>query len=102
MESVARIYKPDSEHPLLETSVERLLRAVNHASVQMLVHLEQLPLDVKSYNLRETYQYIRSGTKYYGYYKKVEPYWTYARPLYHLGRLAMGTNPIHRSRLGGQ
>lgn len=94
MESVARIYKPDSEHPLLETSVERLLRAVNHASVHMLVHLEQLPLDVKSYNLRETYQYIRSGTKYYGYYKKVEPYWTYARPLYHLGRLAMGTNPI--------
>ncbi|MDA0812383.1 MAG: hypothetical protein O3C21_08370 [Verrucomicrobia bacterium] len=94
MESVARIYKPDSEHPLLETSVERLLRAMNHASVQMLVHLEQLPLDVKSYNLRETYQYIRSGTKYYGYYKKVEPYWTYARPLYHLGRLAMGTNPI--------
>ncbi|MEZ5324976.1 MAG: hypothetical protein R3F19_07925 [Verrucomicrobiales bacterium] len=94
MESVARIYKPESEHPLLETSVERLLRAVNHASVQMLVHLEQLPLDVKSYNLRETYQYIRSGTKYYGYYKKVEPYWTYARPLYHLGRLALGTNPI--------
>ncbi|MGK0189243.1 MAG: hypothetical protein ACI9R3_005060 [Verrucomicrobiales bacterium] len=94
MESVALIYKPDSEHPLLETSVERLLHAVNHASVQMLVHLQQLPLDVKSYNLRETYRYLRSGAKFYGYYKRVEPYWSYARPLYHLGRLAMGTNPI--------
>lgn len=94
MESVAMIYRPESEHPLLETSVEKLLYAVNHASVQMLVHLQQLPLDVKSYNLRETYQYIRSGAKFYGYYKRVEPYWNYARPLYHLGRLAMGTNPV--------
>ena len=94
IESIARVYQPDSEHPLLETSVEQLLRAVNRASVQMLVHFQQLPLDVKSYNLRETYQYVRAGAKYYGYYKKVEPYWTYARPLYHLGRLAFGTNPI--------
>ena len=94
VDSVARVYQPDSEQPLLETSVEQLLRAVNRFSVQLLVHLDQLPLDVKTYNLRETYQYVRSAAKYYGYYKRVEPYWNYARPVFHLGRLAMGANPI--------
>ena len=94
VESVARIYQPDSDHPLLETSLEKLLRAVNRVSVQLLVHLDQLPLDVKSYNIREAYGRVRSATKYYGYYKKVEPYWSYARPVYHLGRLALGANPI--------
>ena len=94
IESVARVYQPESEHPLLETSVEKLLRSANRASIQLLVHLDDLPVDVKSINLREAYERVQSAAKYYGYYKKVEPYWNYARPLYHIGRIAMGANPI--------
>jgi hypothetical protein len=91
---VARIYQPNVERPLLETSLERVLRAAGRASLQFLVVLDDLPISVKEYNLNSLYKYIRQAVKAYGAYKSVEPYWGYANTAYYLGRLALGVNPL--------
>ncbi|MGE0084195.1 MAG: hypothetical protein AB7S75_07205 [Desulfococcaceae bacterium] len=92
--SVARIYHPESQNPLLETSVEQLLRSANRIALQVLVLLEQLPLDIKTYNLKKIYETVQAGVKAYGVYKSIDPYWTYFRPVYYLGRFALGSNPV--------
>ena len=94
MESVARIYQPDSENPLLETNVELLLRAANRIALQLLVVLEQLPLDIKSYSIRNIYDSVQTGLKFYGVYKAANPYWHFLRPVYYLGRYGLGGNPV--------
>lgn len=94
MESVARIYQPGSENPLLETNVELLLRAANRIALQMLVVLEQLPLDIKSYSFRNIYESVQTGIKIYGVYKAANPYWNFLRPVYYLGRYGLGANPV--------
>jgi hypothetical protein len=91
---VARIYQPSIEQPLLETSLERVLRAAGRACLQFLVVLDELPISVKEYNLNSIYGYIRQGVKAYGAYKSVEPYWGYANTAYYLGRLALGASPL--------
>ncbi len=93
-EGVARIYQPGAKHPLLETSVEDILRFIQRSSLQILVQLEQLPLDVKRYNLREAYGLSQRALSYYGIYKSVSSYWDHARPMWFLGRLALGANPL--------
>ncbi len=94
IESVAKIYKPDSENPLLETSIEKLLRSINRISLQLLILLEQLPLDLKGYNLKKTYENIRAGVKAYEFYKSAKPYIPLIRPFYYLGHFVLGTNPV--------
>ncbi|MEM7387727.1 MAG: hypothetical protein AAF514_22560, partial [Verrucomicrobiota bacterium] len=94
IEKVARIYQPDSEHPLLEVSIENIFRFLQRASLQFLVQLEQLPIDIKRYNLRETHAFVKKAMDYYGLYKTVSPYWDYARPVFFLGRFALGANPV--------
>ena len=93
-EGVARVYQPNSDHPLMETSMEQVLRFLHNVSLQLLVQLEQLPLDVKGFNLRETYRFVKKAMDYYGMYKKVNPYWNYAKPAIFLGRFALGANPL--------
>lgn len=90
----ARVYRPDVENPLLETSVERVLRAISRSALQMLVVMEKLPLDVKQYNINDIYMYVRQAVKAYGAYKSVQAYWSYANTAYYLGRLALGANPF--------
>jgi len=94
IESVAKIYKPDSENPLLETSIEKLLRSINRISLQLLILLEQLPLDLKGYNIKSMYENIRAGVRAYELYKSAKPYIPLIRPVYYLGRFVLGTNPV--------
>lgn len=91
---VARIYQPNVDQPLLETSLERVLRAGGRASLQFLVVLDELPISVKEHNLNSLYGYVRQAVKAYGAYKTVEPYWGYANTALYLGRLALGASPI--------
>ena len=93
-ESVARIYNPESKNPLLETNVEQLLRAVNRVALQLLVLLEQFPIDFKSYNIQTIYETVQTGVKVYNVYKTAVPYWTFLRPAYYLGRFTLGSNPL--------
>ncbi len=94
MEDVARIYNPDSANPLLETSVEKLLRAINRIALQLLVLLEQMPIDFKRYNIRSMYDTIQAGVRAYNTYKTALPYWNYLRPVYYVGRFSLGSNPL--------
>lgn len=92
--SVAQIYRPDLAEPLLETSAEKILRAASRTCLQLLVLTEQLPLDVKSYNLRKLHAYIQNAVKAYGMYRSVEPYWPMLNRAYYLGRVALGASPV--------
>jgi len=91
IESVARIHHPDSEHPILETSVENLLRSLNRLSMQLLVYIDGFPINIKDYNLRKTYLYIQHSVTAIGYYKKAEPFLSFAAPVLRIG---MAANPV--------
>jgi hypothetical protein len=94
MTKVARIYEPNSEHPLLETSLPRIIRGVSRACLQMLVVIDELPLDVKKYSINRMANYIRRAVQAYRMYRSSEPYWPYVNTAWYLSRFAMGTNPL--------
>ena len=91
IESVARIHNPESQSPLLETSIENLFRSLNRVSLQLLVLIDSFPINIKEYNLRKTYLYIQKSATTIGYYKKAEPFLTFASPLLRIG---MAANPL--------
>ncbi len=91
---VARIYNPNAEEPLLETSVAHVIRGASRASLHFLSQLDELPLNVKDYNIKSLYGYIRQAANAYKTYKSAEPYFPYANAAWYIGRLAMGANPI--------
>src|SRR4051812_11784860 len=91
---VARIYQPDVGQPLLEASLARVFRAVSRAGLQLLVVLDELPVDVKHASLNTLYGYIRSAVNTWRMYKSAEPYWPYVNTAFYLGRFALGANPL--------
>ena len=90
---VARIYKPESEFPLLETSFEQLARAASRICLHTLVLLEQLPVNVQHYNINTLYGYIRKAVVGYGVYQKATPWLNYLSRGIYAGRMAATTNP---------
>lgn len=94
IERVARIYQPDCGNPLLETSVDQLLRAGSRICLHLLVVLERLPLDLHQENLSTLHEYLRKAVKAYDLYTAAEPYLGYASRALYAGRLAMGANPV--------
>lgn len=94
-ESIARVYKPDSNLPLLELNLESLLKAVNRASLQIILLLEELPiLEVKEMNLRKVSENIRTASKVYRKYEEIQHYLAPVRYLWHGGKFLFTTNPI--------
>lgn len=91
---VARIYQPSVEQPLLEASLTRVFRAISRASLQMLVMLDELPVDVKHASLSQLYGYVRSAVNTWRMYKSAEPYWPYVNTAWYAGRMALGANPL--------
>jgi hypothetical protein len=94
MTKVAHIYEPSAEHPLLETSLPRIIRGVSRGCLQLLVVLDELPLDVKKYSVNRMANYIRRAVQAYRMYRSSEPYWPYVNTAWYLSRFAMGTNPL--------
>ena len=94
IERVARVYNPDSTQPLLETSFEQLARAASRICLHSLVLLEQLPLDVKSYNIRQIHDYIRKAVMSYGAYQTAAPWLKRLSRGAYVGRLVAGANPV--------
>ncbi len=94
-ETIARVYKPESELPLLELNLESLFKAVNRASLQIILLLEELPiLEVKEMNLRKVSENIRTASKVYRKYEELQPYLAPVRYLWHGGKLLMTSNPL--------
>jgi hypothetical protein len=93
-QKVVRIYRPEIKHPLLEASMARIVRGVGRASLQVLVVLDELPLNVKDASLGTLYGYVRNAVNAWQLYKSSEVYWPYMNAAFYLGRFAMGANPI--------
>lgn len=94
IESVARIYQPESKRPLLETSIETLLKSLNHITLQLMFQVEQLPFNLKDYSLSKAYEHIRKASKVYQAYQSVSPILPYVSYTWQVGRLVLGANPI--------
>ncbi len=94
VQQVAKIYKPDSSNPLLETSFEQLARAASRICLHVLVLLEQLPVQVQQYNISTLYGYIRKAVVGYGMYQKAAPWLTYLSRGMYAGRMVATTNPV--------
>lgn len=94
IQTVARIYNPDSKNPLLETSVEQLLRATSRLCLHLLVLVERLPVNVASYNLQSLYAYLSRAFKAYKAYQHIRPVLPYVQYATYAGRIALGANPI--------
>lgn len=94
VQRVARVYTPNSENPLLETSFEQLARAASRICLHTLVLIERLPVDVKHYNINQVYGYMRKAIQGYGTYQQVAPWLTHLSRGAYMGRLAAGTNPV--------
>ena len=95
MESIAAIYYPDAERPILETNLESLLKAINRASLQIILLLEELPLfDVKEMNIRKASDSIRKASKVYRKYEELQPLLEPVRYLWQGSKFFLSSNPL--------
>jgi hypothetical protein len=90
---VAKIYKPESVNPLLETSFDQLARAASRICLHTLVLLEQLPVSVQHYNISTLYGYVQKAVMGYGVYQKAAPWLTYLSRGMYAGRMVSTANP---------
>ncbi|MEY3172603.1 MAG: hypothetical protein RLZZ436_516 [Planctomycetota bacterium] len=90
---VALIYRPGSDSPLAEASLEQLARAASRIWLHLLVLVEQLPLPVQQYSISTLYTWIRRSVVGYGVYQKASPWLAMAARGVSAGRLISGANP---------
>jgi len=94
-EAIARIYRPESDMPLLELNLESLFKAINRASLQIILLIEELPiLEVKEMNLRKVSENIRKASKVYRKYEELQPYLKPVRYLWHGSKMLITSNPL--------
>jgi hypothetical protein len=94
VDKVARLYRPGTDHPLLETDIELVAKSASSTALHLLVVIDGLPIDLKSYNTATLYRLIRRSASYYGTYKAIRPYLDYGLQALHAARLALGANPL--------
>ena len=94
-ESIARLYQPESERPLMELNMESLLRSINRASLQIILLLEELPIvEVKEMNLRKVTDSVRKASKVYKKYEELQPILKPVRYLWQGSKLFLASNPL--------
>ena len=91
---VAQVYSPETEQPLLETSISQLARAVSRMALHLLIVLEQLPVDVKDYNINSMHGWVRKAARSYGAYKTAAPWMSWLSRTAYVGRFVAGANPL--------
>lgn len=95
MESIARVYHPESERPILETNLEALLKAVNRASIQIILMLEEVPLiEVKNLNVRQVSEAVRKASKVVRKYSDLQPILSPVRYLWQGSKFLLAANPL--------
>lgn len=95
IEKIARVYQPDSERPLLETNLEALLKAINRASLQVILLLEELPLvEVKELNIRQVSERVRQANTVYRKVEELQPFLDPVRYLWHGSKFLLASNPL--------
>lgn len=91
---VARVYRPDSENPLMETSVDQMLRAGSRACLHLLIVLDRLPLNLHEETLSTLHSYIRNAIKAWEAYSAAEPYINHVGKAWYAGRYLAGASPL--------
>lgn len=91
---VAQVYRPGVENPLLETSLDQLLRAGSRACLHLLVVLERLPLNPKDQTISALHSYLQKALKAYELYTTAQPYFGYMQSVSYFGRWIAGATPI--------
>ncbi len=95
VEKVARVYQPGADRPLLETNLEAMLKAINRASLQVILLLEELPLvEVKELNIRKVSEGVRKANKVYRKYEELQPFLEPVRYLWQGSKFLMTANPL--------
>ncbi|MEO0973891.1 MAG: hypothetical protein AAFX85_12430, partial [Pseudomonadota bacterium] len=94
IESVARLYQPQARDPLLETEIELVAKATSSTALHLLLVVDALPLDLKSYNAATMYRTLRRAADYYGTWKQVKPYLDAGLSVLQVARFALGVNPV--------
>ena len=95
VETIARIYNPESEKPILETNLEELLKAVNRVSLQVILLMEEIPLlDVKDWSLRKVGERVRTASKVVRKYEELQPVLNPVRYLWQGSKFLLASNPI--------
>ena len=94
IEAVARLYQPDARDPLLETEIELIAKATSSAALHLLVVVDDLPLDLKSYNAASLYRLLQRAAQYYGTYRDVKPFLDMGLNALQVARFALGANPV--------
>ncbi len=92
--AVARIYRPDVDNPLLETSVDQLLRAGSRACLHLLVVMERLPFNPKDMSISTLHSYVQKALKAYDAYVAAKPYLGYVQTATYFGRWLAGATPL--------
>jgi hypothetical protein len=93
VEQIARLYRPDTQDPLLETKIELIAKSLSSTALHLLVIVDGLPIDLKSYSTAKMYRLIRRSASYYGTYKAFRPYIEHGLNAIQMARLALGVNP---------
>ena len=95
MEQISRIYQPESERPILETNLESLLKAVNRASLQVILLLEEIPMvEAKELNLRKMSDGVRRASKVIKKYEDLQPFLDPVRYLWQGSKFLIASNPL--------
>ena len=95
VESIAGIYNPDSERPILETNLGELLKSVNRISLQVILLLEEIPLlDLKDWNLRQVTDKLRTASKVVKKYEDLQPIINPVRYLWQGSKFLLASNPL--------
>jgi len=91
---VAKVYRPDAENPLMETSVDQMLRAGSRACLHLLIVLDRLPLNLHEETLSTLHSYIRNAIKAWEAYSAAEPYINHVGKAWYAGRYLAGASPL--------
>ena len=95
MEQISRIYQPESERPFLETNLESLLKAVNRASIQVILLLEEVPIvEAKDWNLRKMSDAVSKASTVYKKYEDLQPILDPVRYLWQGSKFLLASNPL--------
>ena len=91
---VAKVYRPDAENPLMETSVDQMLRAGSRVCLHLLIVLDRLPLNLHEETLSTLHSYIRNAIKAWETYSAAEPYLNHLGKAWYAGRYLAGASPL--------
>ncbi|MDA1161053.1 MAG: hypothetical protein O2983_15720 [Planctomycetota bacterium] len=91
---VAKVYRPGVDNPLMETSVDQMLRAGSRACLHLLIVLDRLPLNLHEETLSTLHSYIRNAIKAWDAYSAAEPYLTHVGRALYVGRYLAGASPL--------